>query len=429
MVRLARTLSPTARQVLFLFGVDSFTNLVDYGFHVFLGRSLLPGDFAIVQTVNAALLIAIAAFGVTQPVVARQAAEGSAKSSISPGAAANTVFQHYFRICALIGIVLVALAWLGRSTIAAWLNVPPPVVALSLSMILLALLRPVVAGMLQGQQKFIPLGLTRSIHAVGRLAIAVLLLSLGGGVLAAMVTFPAGSILALVSGLAFVGKDAWKQGPALSKDLVRAGLRLSLWAFLAYTAYMSLLNSDLIWVNRVFASDTAGYYATAVLLRRVLALMPGAVIVILYPRIVTTISQQRLPDSLLFKAALVITASTVVLTGLYFAFGPLIVHLAFGSEYMAAAPLLGWMGAAMLGYGLATIWLNFYLATRPLPFVLLLLVLALAQQLLYATFQETLAQIMASFAISGWVLAAGGLVLYLSVARPRFLRDWKEGSV
>jgi O-antigen/teichoic acid export membrane protein len=428
MNRVARTLAPTARQLLFLFAVDSFTNLVDYGFHVYLGRALAPGQFAIVQTVNAALLIAIAAFGVTQPVVARQVAEANAGSPTSGVSEANAVFQHYFRICALLGVALVVIAWLGRSTIASWLNVPVPVVALSLSMILIVLLRPVVAGMLQGQQRFVSFGITRAIHAVGRLAIVVVLLSLGGGILAAVAAFPAGAVLALLSGLAFVGPSAWKRGPALSGQIVRDGFRLSVWAFLAYAAYMSLLNSDLIWVNRSFASDTAGYYATAVLLRRVLTLMPGAVIVIMYPRIVARISRQELPDSLLWKAALVILASTLALTGLYSAFGPLVVSLAFGTQYVAAAQLLGWMGVAMLGYGLAAIWLNLYLATRPLPFALLLVTMALAQHVAFASFRQTLQQIIVSFVISGWALGLGGLLIYTGVTRAQLMQSWKEGA-
>ncbi|NUM48146.1 MAG: hypothetical protein HUU38_25855, partial [Anaerolineales bacterium] len=64
-----------AFQTLFLFGVDLLTNGVDYLFHVYLGRALVPGDFAVFQTVNSMLIVVITAFGVFQPVVARGVAE------------------------------------------------------------------------------------------------------------------------------------------------------------------------------------------------------------------------------------------------------------------------------------------------------------------------------------------------------------------
>ena len=63
--------SPTLRQVILLFLIDMGTNVVDYAFHFYLGWVLQPTDFAIVQTVNSALLVAVTVFGMNQPAVAR----------------------------------------------------------------------------------------------------------------------------------------------------------------------------------------------------------------------------------------------------------------------------------------------------------------------------------------------------------------------
>jgi O-antigen/teichoic acid export membrane protein len=416
----------------FLFGVDSFTNLVDYGFHVYLGRVLLPAEFAIVQTINSVLLILVTAFGVMQPVVARFVAEAEAGQGggppPQPAAASSTavqsrvVFQSLFRVCAAAGLLLSALAWLGRDSLALWLNVPTGAVGLSAVMILLALVRPVVGGMLQGQERFLAFGSTRSIHAVARFGVAVVLLGLGGGAVAAIAAFPISGILALVGGLLFLGVAVWRPGAPLPRHVWHDAFRLSAAAFVAFAAYMSMLNSDLIWVNRNLGAETAGVYATAVLLRRVLALMPGAVLVVMYPRVVSKVTRGQLPDSILWKAALVVSGSTLALTGLYFAFGQDIILLAFGESYGAAAPLLGWMGIGMLGYGLASIWVNLSLATRPLPFVSLLAVLAILEHALLARLQDNVFQATATFLGLGWALALGGLLVYLLILRPGLVR-------
>ena len=146
---------------------------------------------------------------------------------------------------------------------------------------------------------------------------------------------------------------------------------------------MSLLNLDLIWVNRTFDPEVAGNYATAVLLRRVLTLVPGAMLVIMYPRAVARIAEGRLPDSLLLKTAAAITLPTLALIALYFTFGSDLVVLAFGGNYTLPNWLLGWVAVGMLGYSFASIWMNLYLATRPLPFVLLITAAAIVQMLLY----------------------------------------------
>jgi hypothetical protein len=191
---------------------------------------------------------------------------------------------------------------------------------------------------------------------------------------------------------------------------------------------MSLLNSDLIWVNRGFAPDKAGVYATAVLLRRVLTLMPGAVLVIMYPRVVASVEQGRLPDALLWKTALVVTVSTLALTALYFTAGPLIIELAFAAQYVSVAPLLGWMGVGMLGFGISAVWLNLYLATRPLPYVFLLVGMALSQHLVFASLHDTVEQVVVSFVTSGWILALGGLAIYLLVVRRQLMHNQKAGA-
>ncbi len=426
MLSLSNYASSAAWQTGFLFSIDLVTNLTDYGFHVFLGRTLLPGDFAIVQTANAVLLILVTTLAVMQPVLARYVAEAEAKetSTTSAGlssAHSRVIFQYYFRNSALLGLLLTGVTWLGQRAAAQWLNVPPLAVGLSSSMMLLALLRPVVAGVLQGQQRFVAYGLTRSAYALSRLAAGVILVGLGGGALGAIAALPIGSSLALLGGLGLLGLTIWRPGPALPTRFWRDSLRLSVSAFVAYGAYMSLLNNDLIWVNRAFAPQAAGSYATAVLLRRVLALMPGAAIVIMYPRVVARVAQRRSPDRLLWQTAAVVSAFTLLLTALYFAFGPAIVRLVFGGGYAAAGPLLGWMGLAMLGYGLGSIWMNLYLATRPLPFVLLLAVTAVLQPLLLALRHDTLLQVTAAFALGGWALALGGILLYLFWLRPHLI--------
>jgi O-antigen/teichoic acid export membrane protein len=409
--------TPAARATVALFAVDAVTNVIDYAFHVFLGRTLAPGGFAILQTINSALLILITAFGVTQPVVARYVAE--ARAGPVGDAPDRAWFQAYFRYSAMLGVPLGLAAWFLREPLARWLNVPPLALGLVAAMVPLSLLRPVVAGMLQGQSRMVPFGLTRTFNAVARFAVAALLIALGAGVLGAVISLPAGSFLALLGGLGLVGLAAWRPAQKLPAGAAVKSLGLTFGAFVAYASYMSLLNSDLIWVNRAFTPETAGSYAGAVLLRRALALMPGAVIVVMYPRAVAKVARQELPDGLLAKTAAVVTASTVALTALYFAFGPIIVQAAFGARYPEAGPLLGWMGIAMLGYGFCAIWLNFYLATRPLPYIVLLVMVAVGQHLLLGFYHTTLMQATTVFLAAGWVLAAGGLLIYLLVLRPQ----------
>lgn len=407
-----------------LVSVDMVTNITDYGFHVYLGRALSPGEFAVVQTMNAVLLILVTAFAVMQPVVARYVAASGAESSKieasdQVGGQQAAIFQAYFWQSVIIGLVLFLFVIAARAPLASWLNVPLAAVVVAAPMMLLTLARPVVSGMLQGQERFVGLGLTRTVYALGRFAIVLLLIGLlGGGAIAAVLALPLGALLALAVGLALLGGAVWQRGLKLPRALVWQGWRLSLAALLAYTAYMALLNGDLIWVNRTFDPELAGSYATAVVFRRVLAVLPAAILVILYPRVVARIARGQLPDSLLLKSAAVIASTGAVITLLYYIFGPWLVELTFGSGYAPAGPLLGLMGLAMIGFGLTAIWLNLYLATRPWPFVGLLVIVAILQVAIFVIGQETLQAMTVLFNLGGWLCALGGLALYLAWLRP-----------
>lgn len=411
-------LRPAVWQTGFLAGMDGLTNLTDYIFHIYLARALLPADFAVVQTVNTAVLILVTALAVLQPVVARYTAVSAAAH---PPHTDRAIFQFYFPRSAVVGAGLVVGVWLIRPYLATWLGVPATAVLITAPTLLLIAVRPVVAGLLQGRRQFVSFGLTRLANAAGRLLLAVLFLGLwGGGAAAALAAIPLGSLIALLVGLAAVGWRIWQTAPPLPAAFRRPG-RLTLAAFLALTAYMSLLSLDLIWVNRAFDAETAGAYATAVLLRRALLLLPAAVIVVMYPRAVARVSQGQIPDKLLRQTAVVVLLPTLGLTAAYALFGPLLIRWTFGAAYEAAAPLLLPLGLGMAGFGLTAVWLNFYLATHPWPFTSLLLVTAVAQLLLYDT-AVSLSRIVVIFALSGWVNAVGGLVIYYTWLRPKITK-------
>jgi hypothetical protein len=108
----------------------------------------------------------------------------------------------------------------------------------------------------------------------------------------------------------------------------------------------------------------------------------------------------------------VILAAGGALSLLFFVFNEQMIRLVFGSGYQAAAPLLGWMGVAMIGVSLSSVWLNYYLAERPRSFVLLLGFAVLLQWTLLNLLPSSLTSAVLAFGATGWLLAAAGLVLY-----------------
>jgi O-antigen/teichoic acid export membrane protein len=219
--------------------------------------------------------------------------------------------------------------------------------------------------------------------------------------------------------MAFLGAGVFRvRGQAAPKSAVVEGFRLAGWAFAAYAAFTALQSLDLLWVNRNFTPEASGAYAAAVLLRRILILLPGAAAVVMYPRIVARVVGGEAPDRLLGLTLAIVVLPVAALAALYAVAGPAVVAFVFGPGYETAGPLLGVMGVAMLGFGIASIWLNVFLATRPAVFVILLGAAALLEALGLAVWHADLAQIAAVFAAGGWLPAIGGAAIYQFSLRP-----------
>lgn len=422
-VKLARRLggvTPAARQAAFLVAADGLANVFDYGFHIYLGRSLAPQAFATVQTLNAVLLIILTAAGVWQPVVARLVAAAGGQRNDTVAA----ILQYFLLLALAAGALLTVLISLGRAPVAAGLNVPATTVVAAGAILLVAFARPVVAGVLQGQQRFVEFGLARTAFSIGRLVLALLFVgALGGGALAALVTFPLAGMASLLVGLIFLRDIVTKKAPSLPGTARRLGWHISAGALLAYLSYMALINLDLVWVNRLFAADVAASYASAVLLRRALALLPGVIVVLVYPRVARLAARGDSLDALLSKAMLAIGVPSLTASALYFMLPRPIIAVTFGAQYVTAAPLLGWLGLAMTGYAFAALWMNVYLATRPTAFTALLAGTALAQVALYNWLSGTVTQILSVFLATGWFLAIAGLLLYVAWLRPALAKS------
>lgn len=418
---LGRYTSPVIWQTLFLFAIETVANAIDYLFHAYLGRSLGPGSFAVVQTMNAAFLIVGTAVGVLQPVVARFVARSRGRGD--PEGRRSAVFRLYFYQSLVAGAGLSAIVWAGRGLLGGWFNVPAAAVGVAAVAMTALLLRPVVNGMLQGRERFVLFGLTHAVFSSGRLALALALLGLlGMGALGGVAAMSGGAFLGLLAGLFFLGRSVWRRdvslAPAESRALLRQGWALSVSAFVAYAAYMSLLNIDVIWTNRALPADLAGAYAGATVLRRVIAVLPGAVLTVLFPRVAAQIAQNRRPDRTLIKAAAAILLSTAGLTAAYYLLGPWIVRLFFGSGYEPAGALLGGMALGMMGAGLLAVWMNLFLASRPWPFVIVLAFLAGLQAMMFRLWGHTPEAVVLIFGLTTWLGALAGAALYFLWLRP-----------
>jgi len=401
-------------QTISLFILDGLANITDFAFHFWMGRVLIPSDFATLQTFNSVILVYSTGSGVFQPVVSRFIAEARGRGDNDSMPA---IFQLFFKTAIWLGFGLSIFTYLLSNIIAQLLNLPLWTIQLSAVLIFISTMRPIAIGALQGMERFLPFGISRFVTAIGRLIFAVVFLQHGFALHGVLIAFPLGWLAGLLIAIVFLGKLFWVRNDSAPKGLLSEGWRLSVYALVAYTLFMSLTSIDLVWINRSLSGELAGAYASLVLLRRVVALLPGVAVVIMFPRVAKLLAEGKLPDEQLIRTALIILAAGGGITLLFFIFGTQLISIIFDHAYLSAAPLLGWMGLSMIGVSLSSIWLNFYLAYKPRSFVILLGIAVIIEWLLLTQSTVSMQNAVISFGVTGWSLFIGGLLLYVTQHR------------
>lgn len=409
-MRLARLQSEFGFQTAALLGLDGLANVIDFFFHFWMGRILIPADFAILQTLNSVMLVYTTASGVFQPVVGRFIAEahGKEQSDSIPG-----IFQSFLRAAFWLGLALAGVILLFSRSIAQFINVPAWTIQIGATLIVLSTLRPVAAGVLQGTENFVAFGFARLALSLSRILLVFFFLPAGLGLFVAVLALPFGWLASVLCAFLLLGKPFWMRSKPASQNLLRDGWKLSFYALLAYLAYMSLTSLDLVWVNQNLPGEVAGAYAGLVLMRRIVALLPGVAITVMFPRVVKILAKGEFPNRVLAQTAAIIIIAGGLLSFLYFLFNDQLITNIFGESYQAAIPLLGWMAVGTIGVSLSSIWLNYYLAEKPRNFVILLGIAIALEWILLNVFPLSLGSAVLAFGTTGWLLSFAGLMLYI----------------
>jgi O-antigen/teichoic acid export membrane protein len=384
----------------------------DYLFNLIGGLLLAPAAFGIVVSLAAAGQVMVVASRVIQTVTTRYVARYQA--GVNAEEQVRAFFQAAIRPAWWWGLAATAILVLLSRPLANFFQIPDvgPVLALVATTLLFAL-RPVVGGVLQGQQRFAALGNIQVIQAVVRLAAGVLLMTIGLEAFGAMIALPIAVGAALVYGLFLLGRPITVPveigQPIPFSDLFR---------YSAYTAagligYALLVNMDAILVKRFFDPITAGHYGAAVTLGKVIQFFPLAIIMILFPKAAHRKATQRNSAGILLAALVIVSLVCGGLTVVYFLFQDFLITAVFGPAYSLEGPVLGLLGLAMTLLSLVNVWLNYFLSTERTRFVFIIwagVIFQLAAMILYhgELWHLPLVVVINSF----WV-ALSGLVLWL----------------
>ncbi len=266
---------------------------------------------------------------------------------------------------------------------------------------------PIGIGTAQGLQRFLMVGVSNTIGPLGKLIFGVLFVALGYGVAGAFGGVVVGSGMALV--IAYLSIRDILHGERRrfdTKELKRFLVPVTA-AVLCFTI---LTNIDTFLARHFLTDLDAGIYSAASMLGKIILFLPTAIGAVMFPKISDAHARGRDTYSLMRKSII----WTLVISGIvalaYILIPGFIINLLYGAAYIEAAPSLAVLGVAMTMFGLASLFMNYGLATDSHALIVILAFFTVLEIALIEVWNATPLQI----AIDLLVGSAGICILSLA---------------
>lgn len=384
---------------------------INFGFNVSMARLLGPALFAQVAAVVTLLMLLSAVSLSFQMVCAKFVARNP--SGRGKLAVFSVLRQRAWMVGSLIAVSLILL----QRPVAAYLRMPRSWV-LAVFALGMAFYTPlgVKRGNMQGLCAFGALSRNYILEAASKVALAILLVELGYGVMGAVGAISA-SIFAAVL---LPGPRA--QNDTLQNEIVPASFREGMQAIVFFVGQVIINNIDIILVKHFFTAELAGLYAAVALVGRVLYFAAWSIVSAMFPISAASKEEDNKLHVLLLPLLIVLLMSIAFIVILTLCPG-FIIHLILGEGFRSAEPLLSLYAAATGLYALAVVLMTYEMSRKIANTGWLQLLFSGALVFLIYMFHSSLRQvIVVQITLMLLMLFAVSLPFLLSI---RGLR-WKE---
>lgn len=366
---------------LVLFLGTTVVNILNYVFHLVVGRTVSPSDYGEVEALVSLLTIVSVPSGVLTLIATKYAAEMKAKNNTQ----GTGVFLRYcnrkirrFGLPVLIFLV-VATPWVRY-----FMNVESNLAVLFLWVVMiLTFLSAITVGLLTGWQRFSDLNKVSVSATMVKLGCVVLLVQIGWGVLGVWGGLALAAVFGYLASLFFLKRFVRWQGitdpSQVENRILIGGGTIQQYALPVLYGTLALAlfgNIDMIFAKHHLDAIQAGQYGALSIVAKTVFFIAGSLTTVLFAMSSEeSVTSKRVTRT--FWYAVVLTTLISFLAVLVFSLFPVfIVNLFFGSQYLTVAPLLGWFALIVALYSLMSLFLQYLLSLHETRLAIIFLALA-----------------------------------------------------
>ncbi len=385
-------------------------NIINYLFQITMGRMLSVQTFGEMNALLSAMIIFSVPFASITNYIAKNV---SHLYTLGKNKKANDLIMKSYKYLFIVGFFIVIIGSLFSRDISTYLKIKSiiPILLLFLS-ILISIIIPINTGVLQGFQKFKVLSFIPSGTGIFRYLVCIGLVVLGLGLNGVMI----GNLLSLlllgyISFLPIIRH--FKIGREKIKGCETDPLSFVVPIFLANLSFAIFSQSDVVLVKYFFDPHDAGIYSSAAIIGKAVMYLPGAVVISLFPMVVSSKARDEETLHLILKSL----AISFLLSGsgaiIIYLFPEEIISIFFGMRFASAVSLIGLFAIAMLPMAIMMIIMNYNIAKSGRYFAYVMLLCAVIQTVGILIFHDSLVSVLKVILYSGLLCT---IMLFLLLA-------------
>ena len=390
-----------------MFVATLLANVFNLLYQLFMVRALVPVDFGTLNALLALITVIAMPTGTLQTVTTKFIS--TFKADEHDWKISNFLWLFSQKLIIFGAIFGVIIAVFSRQ-LAIFFKIEGPGLLVVLGLIvIMSTILPFLIGALQGLQRFVPFGAASIINGGVRLAGGVILVTIGWRVAGALWAIVLGSAAAAI--VAIIGLRSYFFAPHEPDAIsLRGADIMSIYKFFLPTmiglaSFALLTNMDIILVKRFFSAEETGYYSIAQIVGKIILFLPGAVTIVMFPKLAENYARKA--DTLgMLKFSLL---SVGVLCGAAGVFCVLFPHFVLkvlaGSVFPQCIPLILPFAVSMSFFALNQVFLFYHFSVHNTRFILLFLGVMVAQIVLMGFFHAQLLHI-----VNVLIMCAAGLL-------------------
>lgn len=378
-------------------------NVINYGYHLIMGRVLGPVNYGVLASIYSILyLISVVPSSAGISIVKFIS---SAKSDGETYSIYKSLSRFVFYLASILSLVFIV----SSPFIAKFLHIENFWIVSMVSVVLFFTLVTLVnQSTSQGLLKFTGSVVPNLISAVVKLGLGIILVFLGWSVFGAIFAVAMGAAISYFYSRWFIKKILTADN-GKSFDL-KPFLKYSIPVLVQAFAFTSLFTVDVILVKHFLSPHDAGLYAALSTLGKIIFFAVSPIVGTMFPIVAGRKAKGEPYEKVFlvsFGITFVISAAVVVF---YWLFPNITIGILYGNAYLSAKSELVWMGIFILFYSLSYFLVNFYLSINKVKIILLPLFFSLVQILAIWFFHNSILQV-----IQISLVLAACLLLFLTL--------------